>query len=64
MAGQRPGRSAGVREESGADGARRQREPSEIPQYNASQWVTEATRQIDIANGIEALVEALATPEY
>ena len=35
-----------------------------IPQYNASQWVTEATRQIDIASGIEALVEALATPEY
>ena len=35
-----------------------------IPQYNASQWVTEATQQIDIASGIEPLVEALASPEH
>ncbi len=34
------------------------------PPYNASQWMTEATQQIDIASGIESLVEALATPEY
>ena len=35
-----------------------------IPGYNASQWVTEATRQIDLASGIDTLVGALATPEY